>query len=559
MSTHAVEFRFLPGSKFNQRSDVQQEALSAILKANHSGVCVAPCGAGKSALIIELGMKLAHRSPTSSEAQRVLILCYESAGVLQLEAALRDHTTLQARNISVQTGRTKQRVNSKFVFLVSTYSLFAAQGEVRNEASKEVKDFVFSTVWDAVLLDEVHHICAPTFKPFIMNLKSRIKLGFTATLYRNDVKTTETRLEHEQRNFGWFGPVLYRCTAADSERTGIIAKIRRAEVRVSLSEEFSMVYRATTSSMDRVYLAALNPQKLNALATIVGMHQQLNHSGIVFATHLLSAKIIRDVLGAEGWEILSGSNAHGIFDEKHSSEANRQIVKRFNAGELRGLISTAVGESSLDLHSDAFRYVVVLDADGGSASAAQKLGRVARTARLNAKEGETPEQLLQRRLSVQKSAAYYEINTRDTADESAARRRVAEFEVEGYHETLPVEYGDLVKWAEEEHFLLPFTALTHDAHLLKEVLIYSSLGNSVAAARAAAADVRKPQKDLIKKHSDASSNAGTKVFSTTVTISYCTCTVPQLRSVTVHVQYHSYDQLLHMYCTCTVVTVHVRR
>ena len=84
--------------------------------------------------------------------------------------------------------------------------------------------------------------------------------------------------------------------------------------------------------------------------------------------------------------------------------------------------------------------------------------------------------------------------------------------MEGYPETRRVQYEDLLAWAGEEQFALPFTALLHGMRLLKEILIYSSLGDSVAAAKAAAADVKKPQKDAMKKNTEASNSAGTKVM-----------------------------------------------
>lgn len=509
-----LEFRFHPSSPYATPSEIQRAAASAVLhsRSARSGIVVAPCGSGKTALLIELAMKLATRSPTANEAQRVLILCYESQGVLQMAEALRQHTTLGPKQVCVHTGRHKDPVKSKFCFMVTTYAMFSASGNGRSESSRQARAYIEETAFDVVLCDEVHHACAPTYRPFLEMLlrKARHVLGFTATLYRNDSVAEETREEHERRLFGWIGPVLYRATAAELERAGLIAKIRRAEVRVRLTRHFEAAYAAVQGT-EKQYLAALNPQKLNAVACLCGMHEQMGHAGIVFATHLLTAKVLRGVLG-EGWQVLSGSNAHGQ-EEAHTADANQKIVRQFNAGELRGIISTAVGESSLDLHCDRFRYVVVFDADGGSASAAQKLGRVARTPRIAPKSGEAPEQLRARRLRAQKSAAYYEINTRGTADVAAAQRRVAEFQAEGYPETTRIPYAHLLEWAQEEQFALPHSgALLPDMELLKEVMTYDALKDSMVLAKAAAVDVKAPQKQLLKKNAEACNNAGTRVM-----------------------------------------------
>lgn len=509
----SVEFRFLQSSPYAQPSEIQVAARDAVLASKRrSGIVIAPCGSGKTALLIELAMKLAAQSPQSGETQRVLFLCYESQGVLQLAEALRQHTTLGDKQVCVQTGRQKDVVKSKFCFMVTTYAMFSASGNGRSEASRQARAYVEETAFDVVLCDEVHHACAPTYRPFLemLLLKARHVLGFTATLYRNDSVAEETRKEHERRLFGWFGPVLYRATAAELERAGLVAKIRRAEVRVRLTPQFATAYAAVQGT-EKQYLAALNPRKLNAVACLCGMHAAMDHAGIVFATHLLTAKVLRGVLG-EGWEVLSGSNAHGQ-EEAHTAEANQKIVRRFNAGELRGIISTAVGESSLDLHCERFRYVVVFDADGGSASAAQKLGRAARTPRIAPKPGETREQLRARRVKAQKSAAYYEINTRGTADIASSKRRLTEFNAEGYPQTVRIAYEHLLEWAEEEEFALPHDGtLLRDMELLKEVMTYDALKDSMVLAKAAAVVVKAPQKMLIKKNVEASTNAGTKVM-----------------------------------------------
>lgn len=505
----AVEFRFRPSSPFTKPSEIQQAAIDALLTTKErSGLVICPCGSGKTAILIHVAMKLAARGKAAGKAQRVLVLCYESQGVLQIADAMRRHTTLGDREVCVQTGRHKDVPSSNFCFLVTTYAMFSASGNGRSASGKRARAYVETTPFDVVLCDEAHHVCAPTYRAFLETLRAERMYGLTATLYRNDSTVQETRREHERRMFGWFGPVLYHATAAESERAGLIAKIRRSEVRVRLTRPFAVAH-ARAQGTEKQYLAALNPQKLNAVACLCRMHEGMDHAGIVFAQHLLTAKVLRVVLG-EGWEILSGSNAHGL-DEQHSADANARIVKRFNEGKLRGIISTAVGESSLDLHCASFRYVVVLDADGGSASAAQKLGRVARTPRSAPRPGETVEQLRARRVATQKSAAYYEINTLDTADVEAAERRAVEFEAEGYPQTKRIAYADLVEWAAEAEFALPHDGLVRDMELLKEVATYGALGRSAGRAKAAAVGVKAPHQQKMRKYTDAASNATTQV------------------------------------------------
>mgnify|MGYP002028134549 FL=1 len=508
----SVRFRFHPSSPYARPSEVQLAATKAVLASKHRfGIIISSCGTGKTAMYVDLAMQLVARMKEAAKHQRVLILCYESQGVVQVAETLRKHTTLPPEYICVLTGRHKGKPHPNFCFMVTTYAMFSSGAAGRSEESLFARRYVEKTAFDLVICDEVHHVCAKTFKDFIEKQQETAAhmYGYTATLFRNESQLQETREQHEERMFGWFGPVLYRCTARQSEEAGLIAKIRRAEVRVSLTREFAIAHKAAHKT-EKTYLASLNPQKLNAVSCLCKIHEQCDHAGIVFATHLLTAKVLRDVLG-EGWEILSGSNAHGVED-KHTADINADIVKQFNRGELKGIISTAVGISAADYNHPKFRYLVVLDADGGSASAAQKLGRGSRTSRLVAGKDETPAQLKARRLAEQKSAAYYEINTLETADMTAAQSRAVEFEVEGYPQTTPVKYSDLVAWAAEEGCQLPFDTLLREMRLLKEVLSYDGLRSSVVEAKGAAEKIKEPTKQLMKKLAKDSSQASTAVM-----------------------------------------------
>ena len=508
-----VEFRFLADSPFRHKSIIQKRAIEAIRVSNGRGIIVIPCGGGKTAVGAEAAMALAAQSPDSGTKQHVLWLCFESVGVLQAAEDLRKHTTLQPNQVCVQTGKHKDEPDNHFCFMVTTYAMFSSGVTGRSEKARRVSRYVHETAFNVIILDEVHHACAPTYMPFLKELMKKAEhvVGLTATLFRNEQTAKETREEHGKRVFGWIGPVLYHCTARESEEAGLVAKIRRAEIKVDLTREFKLAHESSLGSSAnrnsrRFYLASLNPQKLNALVFICRMHERMDHAGIVFSTHLLTAKVLRDVLG-EGWEVLAGSNAHGV-EEKHTADANNKIVKRFNAGQLRGIISTAVGESSLDLHCESFRYVVVLDADGGSASAAQKLGRAARTPRVVSEPGESSASLRKRRLRKRKSAAYYEINTRRTADVSAAKRRAVEFEVEGYPDKTSISYETILAEAKAEEVELPYTTLTGEMQLMKEILSYDTLKNTFAVAKAAEAAEKAPQKAKIRMHNEAAHNHG---------------------------------------------------
>lgn len=483
------KFQFKRSSPFLQPSEVQGAMMKAIQETRENGFVVSPCGSGKTAVIIQAAMEA---------GLKVIIFCYESQGVHQMAQALRKHTTLFGDQICVHCGKEKGEPHPHWCFLVTTYAMFASRGANRSARSKKACDYVYETEWDLVCCDEAHHVCATTYQPMIEALKAKRKLGFTATLFRNEYcSRTQDRDEHEREAFGWFGKVLFRRTCRELEEAGLIAKIRRAVIAVDLTREFAIAYDMAFGSQKK-YIASLNPAKLNALKATCEIHKRMGHAGIIFVTHLLSARVVERVLG-EGWAVLSGGSAHGE-DDTHTAQQNAKIVDNFNAGKLEGMICTAVGYSSMDVPLTRFCYVAVVDADGGAASAAQRVGRVARSPRIARREGESDESLRARRLAEQKEATYYDFITRDTEDEPAADKRRTLFEVEGYGEEIDVPAQMMLEGAKEYGVPLAYGDRVAEMALLKEVLQYRELGKVEKEANAAAVKAKAPQRQLVRGH-----------------------------------------------------------
>jgi len=497
------KFHFKESSKFLEKSEPQEAMMDAIRSTVGNGILVAPCGCGKSAVIIEALM---------AAGTLGLVLCYESQGVFQMAEAIRKNTSIFDFQLYVFSGKSKRvpKRNAPYCYFITTYGMFSKATSSSGEASNEARKFVFETPWDLVCLDEFHHANAKTYEPMIRQLATTSKrmLGFTATLYRSELRAfgPHNSLEHEERAFGWFGPVLFRRRTKDLEDVGLIAKIKRATVRTAFTREFAIAYREAVG-VQNIYLAALNPNKLNALVAICAQHTAAGHKGIVFANHLVVAKIVCECLG-EGWRVLSGGVAHGVEEKPRSPEDNAEIVKEFNAGKLKGMVCTTVGESSMDVHYERFCFVCVMDADAGLAAAAQRLGRVARSDRINREGCESDEELTARRLREQKKAWYYDFITEDSSDCAAARTRDQLFEVEGYGSAQEVPPAKVLAAAAKAGVALPYVGrLDKEMRLLKEILGYNKLGEVCAHANVAAAASQHPQRAIVKAHQQALSAA----------------------------------------------------
>lgn len=485
-------FKLLPESKFQQPSEPQVQALAAIRATDKSGIVVLPCGAGKTAVFIQTAVE---------SGNRVLFLNYEKQGVIQVANAIREHTNIKDVHLCEYSSEVKKDPNHLLCFMTTTYNMFSATANRSNETNK-VRKFVFSTVWDLVVLDECHHAWAETYRPLVQELLKTSKrvLGFTGTLCRSETMTvadasTLVRREAHAREFSFIGEVLYSRSCVELEAAGLIARVRRMKIGVTLTDHFKVAL-AMSGGSSKLYLQALNPQKLNTVWMLVQMHKALGHLGMIFCDHLLPAKTLKLVLGAR-WEVLSGGNAHGT-EGTHTAQVNAAIVKRFNDGELDGLISTPVGESALDVFNPAFRYAIVVDAHGGQAPASQKLGRLSRTPRVIPDPGESPEDHAKRVKSKQKVASYYEIVTNDTEEEKAASARNVQFQDDGY-DCIDQNYDSLVaqlSGLEETH--APYSGPVAQLTLLVECLSYQDLGIVEGEGNIRAAEVLEPHRALTK-------------------------------------------------------------
>ena len=497
-----TSFKLKPRSKFHKLSIPQAEADAALSASDQSGIVVFPCGAGKTALFVRAAMR----------NYNVLVLSYESQGVLQVADVVLEETDVGKDLLCCYTAEKRTEPNRLSCFMVATYSMFAGSTQKQSKHTRLVSEFVFyQTQWDLVVCDECQHAPADTFREVIQKLRPNAKriLGFTGTLCRSQLgAATEERIrrgeltrdEATERHFSFIGPVLFRRSCADLEATGDIAKLhlRRIETPAISHEAYFCRAHALTEGVTRLYLAAMHPCKLRALWDIVNMHQARGDQGMIFVDHLIHAAVLKRMLG-ERCEVLAGAEMEDMA-RSTSAIGNRKLVKRFNAGDLDVIVATPVGESSLDIYSDRFRFIIVFDAHGGAAAASQRLGRAARTSRVQHDvAGADRSELIQRQRELQKVGFYYELVTPLTEEQNAADKRREQFEAEGYTipTIKPAEFESAMRECAGEAPPFPYADIECQVRLLHRVLTHQDRQAAETAGRKAAKDVRDAHRDAI--------------------------------------------------------------
>ena len=143
--------------------DNQKLPIKEILKFNY-GILVAPPGSGKT--IMAINLITIRKVPT-------LILVHRKQLLKQWKEQLQSFTDLDKKDIGTIGGGKNNPTGVVDIAMLQTLS-----------KSNKIDDFL--DVYEQIVIDECHHIPAPSFDAVLSKLPIRFSLGLTATPYRKD-------------------------------------------------------------------------------------------------------------------------------------------------------------------------------------------------------------------------------------------------------------------------------------------------------------------------------------------------------------------------------------
>lgn len=343
-----------------------------------SGVIVLPCGAGKTMVGVDVLAML--RTNT-------LILTPSISSLRQWKRELLNWTDLKEDQIGEYSGESK----TISPVTLTTYQLLTSKTKKLGGLMTHLEK-LSAEPWGLVIYDEVHLLPAEVFQLASL-VQSRRRLGLTATLVREDNK--------EEDVFTLIGPKKFDLPWKTLEEQGWIAKANCIEVRVELNpKEKSLVSVANKKEAYRI--AATSDAKIEATVKLLERHSA--EPTLVIGMYLDQ---LEELAKRTELPIITGATPQKLRDE---------IFKKYNSGEITGLILSKVGNSAIDL-PDAAVAIQISGMFGSRQEEAQRLGRVVRP-----KKGAN-------------QAVFYTIVTRDSAEESFAFRRQLFLVEQGY------EYG----------------------------------------------------------------------------------------------------------------------
>ena len=219
----------------------QEKSLSKMFGNGRarSGIIVLPCGAGKTLVGI---------TACATVNKSCIMFANTAVSVHQWCMQVRHWGKINDKRIVEFSATHKQELPpiNEACILVTTYHMLAHRGK-RSKDAQSVIDNINQREWGLVILDEVHVAPARMFRRCMTMVKSKCKLGLTATLLREDDLVEDL--------FYLIGPKLYEANWLDLQKNGYLAKVQCVEIWCEMSSNFMNKYlEASQSSTDGLCL-----------------------------------------------------------------------------------------------------------------------------------------------------------------------------------------------------------------------------------------------------------------------------------------------------------------
>ncbi len=378
--------------------DYQEEALKRWESNDNMGIVALPTGSGKTIIGIAAIAKL---------NKRTLVVTYTKDQLEQWRRALLEFTNIEEFRIGRYFSEEKRLAP---VTLTTYQSAFKYVGKL-------AKYYPF------LLIDEVHHLPAEKFKFIATRMPSPIRMGLSATPYREDGRHVEL--------FSLMGGVVYHRTPQELMERGYLAEFKIITVKVPLKPDEKKRYLELRRKYRALVGAATFEEVLNAAKRgdrrameALRVHSELRD--VIQKSRSKYEKVVeiaREEL-AKGGKIIIFAHyvdlAETLAKELNAylltgsmDEATRKkILSEFREVDRGILVVTTVGDEGIDI-PDA-KVGIFVAGTGSRRQFIQRLGRL-----LRPKPG--------------KVARLYEIVSKGTAEEAQSKRRKV-FKLDEYSE-----------------------------------------------------------------------------------------------------------------------------
>lgn len=358
---------------------VTQDGVSDEEKKARSGIIVLPCGAGKT--LTSILVACAIQKP-------VLVVCSTIISAEQFQKEFLRFTTLMASKMGMFAGSKKWPFNGPTGVLFTTYTMLVDQKN-RTAESKKMSQFIDKTQWGLVILDEVHCVPAQNYSKAISKINTRVRLGLTATMLREDEKIQDLDT--------LVGPTLYHAKWKELADRGYIAKVVCTQVEVDMVPTFKEAYEnfyagGSPSLLGHTHhvkslLSILNPKKVQMCQRLVQYHEARGDKVLVYCDHIDALRVYAEKLGRpfiyggtapeDARMLLHRFQIDVPKTDEGASWSELASRRALRAKSISTLLLSRIGDTSLDLPA-ATVLIQVSSHFGSRRQEAQRLGRILR-------------------------------------------------------------------------------------------------------------------------------------------------------------------------------------
>lgn len=344
--------KFLPAmGLFDYKSTIkpteyQERAIKAALKARQ-GVVVAPCGAGKTMIGLEIVARLGGKTLWLTHTSDLLNQSMDRAKAF-FDIDRDAYGTITAGKVDIGKAIT-----------------FATVQTMSKLDLRKIRD-----EFDVVIVDEAHHVVGtPTkvmmFYRVISNLRARYKFGLTATPERSDGLTPCM--------YALIGPEV--CRIVREEMGGITCqvkvKVRRTPYK-PLIEDITLP-DGTISYPDFISNIVQDEQRNSVIIDDI-----VNASGtsLVLTERVSHVRYLKDKLKEKGMQVVSLS---GVSQNKQAKQDREDAIQKIRSKQVQVLVATyALAKEGLDIPT--LDNLFMATPQKNETVVTQSAGRVARKA-----------------------------------------------------------------------------------------------------------------------------------------------------------------------------------
>ncbi|CAD8056327.1 unnamed protein product [Paramecium sonneborni] len=307
----------------------QNRALKKIFQNDkaHSGVIILPCGAGKTLLGINVALKI---------KRKTLIICDQVNDVFQWQKSFLKFTEMDKNNIAIIL-RTQQELPT--VLLGREHIIVITNKDMISSNRKDIK-LVTTLEWPLLIMDEVHGLPAAQINAEISKLKANMKIGLTATPYRQDNKIKEI--------FYKVGPKLHESMIVDLKQMGYVSKIYCIQIYVGMQDQYKQKYeeyKRVNNQFVMNTLYQMNPKKFEVLQNLILIHRARKDKILVFCEK------VNKLADTGTLEKFAKLNNCPIISQKVEQTERSAIYKLYQEDKLDVIIFGQIADQGLDLPS----------------------------------------------------------------------------------------------------------------------------------------------------------------------------------------------------------------